>query len=68
MRSTPERTQIHLVAVVNPPPGRYAENWRHPLSRQDWLDARLSGDPSKISRIPVEQIPLRHHCVRATIP
>ena len=44
MRSTPERTSIHLVAMVNPPASQYAENWRHPLSRQDWLDARFYRD------------------------
>ena len=35
---------MHLVAMVNPPTSQYAENWRHPLSRQDWLDARFYQD------------------------
>lgn len=30
---------MHLVAMVNPPTSQYSENWRHPLSRQDWLSA-----------------------------
>ena len=30
--------------MVNPPTSQYAENWRHPLSRQDWLDARFYQD------------------------
>jgi len=55
---------MHPVATMNPPPGQYAENWRHPFSRQDWLDARMSGGPSKISRISVEQIPLSRHCAQ----
>lgn len=25
--------------MVNPPTSQYSENWRHPLSRQDWLTA-----------------------------
>lgn len=35
MRSSADT--MHLVAMVNPPTSQYAENWRHPLSRQDWL-------------------------------
>jgi hypothetical protein len=30
---------MHLVAMVNPPTSQFAENWRHPLSRSDWLSA-----------------------------
>jgi len=30
---------MHLVAMIQAPTGQYAENWRHPLSRQDWLSA-----------------------------
>ncbi|SED86158.1 NtaA/DmoA family FMN-dependent monooxygenase [Ruania alba] len=35
---------MHLVAMVNPPTSQYAENWRHPLSRTDWLQARFYAD------------------------
>jgi FMN-dependent oxidoreductase (nitrilotriacetate monooxygenase family) len=31
--------RMHLVAMVNAPTSQYAENWRHPLSRSDWLSA-----------------------------
>jgi FMN-dependent oxidoreductase (nitrilotriacetate monooxygenase family) len=30
---------MHLVAMVNPPTSQFAENWRHPLSRSDWLSS-----------------------------
>ena len=42
MRSPTET--MHLVAMVNPPTSQYAENWRHPLSRQDWLSADFYTD------------------------
>ncbi len=32
---------MHLVAMVNPPTSQYSENWRHPLSRRDWLSAEF---------------------------
>ncbi|WNB86566.1 NtaA/DmoA family FMN-dependent monooxygenase [Cellulomonas sp. ATA003] len=35
---------MHLIAMVTPPTSQYAENWRHPLSRTDWLDARFYAD------------------------
>ncbi|MFH5821190.1 NtaA/DmoA family FMN-dependent monooxygenase [Georgenia sp. AZ-5] len=38
------RADMHLVAMVNPPTSQYAENWRHPLSRTDWLDAGFYAD------------------------
>lgn len=42
MRSSTDT--MHLVAMVNPPTSQYAENWRHPLSRQDWLSAAFYTD------------------------
>jgi len=30
--------QVHLVAMVQAPTSQYAEGWRHPASRTDWLD------------------------------
>lgn len=39
MRSSTDT--MHLVAMVNPPTSQYSENWRHPLSRQDWLSAEF---------------------------
>ncbi|GAA4428892.1 LLM class flavin-dependent oxidoreductase [Georgenia halophila] len=41
MRSSAD---IPLVAMVNPPTSQYSENWRHPLARTDWLDARFYAD------------------------
>ena len=41
-------TQMHLVAMVNPPTSQYAENWRHPLSRTDWLSGRFFTDLARI--------------------
>lgn len=41
-------TQMHLVAMVNPPTSQYAENWRHPLSRTDWLSGRFFADLARI--------------------
>lgn len=35
---------MHLVAMVTAPTSQYAENWRHPLSRTDWLSARFYTD------------------------
>jgi len=35
---------MHLVAMVHPPTSQYAENWRHPLARTDWLAARFYAD------------------------
>lgn len=32
-----ERRRLNLIAMVNPPTSQFAENWRHPLSRGDWL-------------------------------
>ncbi|WP_240691984.1 NtaA/DmoA family FMN-dependent monooxygenase [Arthrobacter sp. CAU 1506] len=32
---------MHLVAMVNPPTSQYSDNWRHPLSRRDWLSAEF---------------------------
>lgn len=37
-------TQLNLVAMVNPPTSQYAENWRHPLSRTDWLSGAFFTD------------------------
>ncbi|MFC7401591.1 NtaA/DmoA family FMN-dependent monooxygenase [Citricoccus sp. GCM10030269] len=42
MRSSTDT--MHLVAMVNPPTSQYSENWRHPLSRQDWLSAGFYTD------------------------
>ncbi|MBC9954166.1 NtaA/DmoA family FMN-dependent monooxygenase [Leucobacter sp. cx-42] len=39
---------MHLVAMVNPPTSQYAENWRHPLSRTDWLSGRFFTDLARI--------------------
>ena len=36
--------RLHLVGMVNPPTSQYAENWRHPLSRSDWLDGAFFRD------------------------
>ncbi|MGO1306137.1 MAG: NtaA/DmoA family FMN-dependent monooxygenase [Microbacterium gubbeenense] len=36
--------QMHLVGMVNPPTSQYAENWRNPLGRADWLSARFYTD------------------------
>ncbi|WP_251381729.1 MULTISPECIES: NtaA/DmoA family FMN-dependent monooxygenase [unclassified Leucobacter] len=41
-------TQMHLVAMVNPPTSQYAENWRHPLSRTDWLSGKFFTDLARI--------------------
>lgn len=38
------REHMHLVAMVNPPTSQYAENWRHPLSRPDWLSGAFFQD------------------------
>lgn len=35
---------MRLVAMVQAPTGQYADAWRHPMSRQDWLDARFYVD------------------------
>ncbi|MGC5628544.1 LLM class flavin-dependent oxidoreductase [Georgenia sp. Z1344] len=35
---------MHLVALVNAPTSQYAESWRHPLSRGDWLGASFYAD------------------------
>ncbi|MGC5616722.1 NtaA/DmoA family FMN-dependent monooxygenase [Georgenia sp. Z1491] len=35
---------MHLVALVNAPTSQYAESWRHPLSRGDWLSAPFYAD------------------------
>lgn len=42
MRSAAD--QMSLVAMVQAPTSQYAENWRHPLARTDWLDARFYTD------------------------
>ncbi|MBC9943535.1 NtaA/DmoA family FMN-dependent monooxygenase [Leucobacter sp. cx-328] len=39
---------MHLVAMVNPPTSQYAENWRHPLSRTDWLSGKFFTDLARI--------------------
>lgn len=31
--------RMHFVGMVNPPTSQYAENWRNPLGRSDWLRA-----------------------------
>lgn len=36
--------QMHLVGMVNPPTSQYAENWRDPLGRADWLSGRFHTD------------------------
>lgn len=36
--------RMHLVAMVNPPTSQYAENWRNPLGRADWLTGRFYTD------------------------
>lgn len=36
--------RMHLVGMVNPPTSQYAENWRNPLGRSDWLSARFFTD------------------------
>ncbi|WP_240423299.1 LLM class flavin-dependent oxidoreductase [Leucobacter sp. wl10] len=36
--------QMHLVGMVNPPTSQYAENWRDPLGRADWLSGRFHAD------------------------
>ena len=36
--------QMHLVGMVNPPTSQYAENWRDPLGRSDWLSGRFYAD------------------------
>src|SRR5690606_21214591 len=36
--------QMHLVGMVNPPTSQYAENWRDPLGRSDWLSGRFYTD------------------------
>lgn len=43
MRSTEARS-MHLVGMVNPPTSQYAENWRNPLGRADWLSGRFYQD------------------------
>lgn len=35
---------MHLVGMVNPPTSQYAENWRNPLGRADWLSGRFYTD------------------------
>ncbi|WP_336662907.1 NtaA/DmoA family FMN-dependent monooxygenase [Leucobacter sp. USHLN154] len=35
---------MHLVGMVNPPTSQYAENWRNPLSRADWLSGSFTAD------------------------
>ncbi|MEV8339501.1 NtaA/DmoA family FMN-dependent monooxygenase [Leucobacter sp. NPDC077196] len=35
---------MHLVGMVNPPTSQYAENWRNPLSRPDWLSGQFTAD------------------------
>ncbi|MGO2468443.1 MAG: NtaA/DmoA family FMN-dependent monooxygenase [Microbacterium gubbeenense] len=35
---------MHLVGMVNPPTSQYAENWRNPLGRADWLRASFYTD------------------------
>ncbi len=42
MRSSADT--MNLVAMVTAPTSQYAENWRHPLSRKDWLSARFYTD------------------------
>lgn len=42
MRSSAET--MNLVAMVTAPTSQYAENWRHPLARTDWLTARFYTD------------------------
>jgi len=36
--------RIHLVGMVNPPTSQYAENWRNPLGRADWLRGEFYAD------------------------
>lgn len=35
---------MHFVGMVNPPTSQYAENWRHPLGRGDWLRSGFYAD------------------------
>ncbi|MGO1542827.1 MAG: NtaA/DmoA family FMN-dependent monooxygenase [Gulosibacter sp.] len=50
-RRVPEQqsaTQMHLVAMVNPPTSQYAVNWRNPLGREDWLSSRFYTDLARM--------------------
>lgn len=42
MRSSAET--MNLVAMITAPTSQYAQNWRHPLSRDDWLGASFYSD------------------------
>lgn len=39
---------MHLVVMVHPHTSQYAENWRHPLVRTGWLDARFYADLARM--------------------
>ena len=39
---------MHLVAMVNAPTSQYAENWRNPLGRSDWLQAGFFSDLGRL--------------------
>ena len=41
---TAAQRSLHLVGMVNPPTSQYAENWRNPLSRADWLSGAFHAD------------------------
>lgn len=36
--------RMHFVGMVNPPTSQYAENWRNPLGRDDWLSGGFYAD------------------------
>lgn len=36
--------RMHFVGMVNPPTSQYAENWRNPLGRSDWLRGDFYAD------------------------
>ncbi len=40
--------QMHLVGMINPPTSQYAENWRNPLGRSDWLRGEFYADLGRL--------------------
>lgn len=42
--SPASQRRMHLVGMVNPPTSQYAENWRNPVGRHDWLSGRFFTD------------------------
>lgn len=39
---------MHLAAMINPPTSQYAENWRDPLGRSDWLSGGFVADVARL--------------------